>query len=238
MTKSGKLGLMRRGLCLCGLCLALILPPTWLGCGGAVAAVIAAYAFWPKPSWPAEALRYDTWPAIVIPDLLGFASCGLLIAIPFWAAPHWHGSGLHPSAYLVWPMVPFCLAFLYIGWRNDCFAMTLSPTQVAFTTAWQDHHIPYATIQRVVPWKRGLPRWLKQAAPIFGMIGGPQVAGGLMLARDSNGLALERDGHPPLVLQADAFEAPTKALLAQLDRNAVPIKRGLAQFRQPKSKRP
>ncbi len=70
------------------------------------------------------------------------------------------------------------------------------------------------------------------------MIGEPQVAGGLMLARDSIGLAFEGDGHPPLVIQAGAFEAPTKALLAQLDRKAVPIKRGLARFRQLKSQRP
>lgn len=189
---------------------------------------VGLYAVFPLPGHGPGALRYGRMQAVVIPDWLGFVLTGLMIALPFWAA---ETGAAHPSAWLCWPMALFFASLIVVGWHYDCRAVTIRDAALEIETGRQNMTLPYASIARVAPWRRGLPKWLRALAPLTLSLGSPGTAGAIMLARDSSGFALERAGGRPVVIPADAFRDGARAILAACMAHGVPVAPGLSHLK-------
>ncbi|WP_101069253.1 hypothetical protein [Roseovarius salinarum] len=196
------------------------------GAAGLLLAVVV-YAWFPTPEDRLDGWRYDRLPAVIMPDWLGFIAGGVLIALPVWGAG---GAGLHVSAWLTWPMAAVFLVLPVIGWSYACFQVRIGETGLHVEDGWGQDEIPFAEIERIVPWRRGPARWLRWAAPVALFAGQPGSAGAMMLARDSTGFAiLRRDGRR-LPVPASAFDRGARAILTACARHGVPVAGGLSRY--------
>lgn len=215
----------------------LIALPHWLRALPFWIAAIAIYGFWPRPALPDRALCYEWATAIAGPDWIGFLFGGTLTVLPIWIARAESEAGLiHPVAFLVWPIAMILLALPVIGWRNDAYHLVLSSQSFTVHGGSTSRTIRFDAVVKVKPWQRGLPHWLRYLVPFLVASGHYSQAGALLLARDSSGVELELKSGQPVVIKADGFEAPTRALMAQLKLAGTPMARGLSRY-LPKSPR-
>lgn len=161
--------------------------------------------------------HYSTAQAIVVPDWLGFVLAGVFLAIPVWAsADGWAAGRVHPSAWLLWPMALVGGALLWVGWRSECFALSLSGQEMDLARGWHQHRLRLEEIATVRPWRRDLPGWMRALVPFLVLAGRPGPAGAILLARERQGIALVlRDGSE-LVIETDGLVPPESALVSAL----------------------
>lgn len=180
---------------------------------GLLALAVAAYALsFPRHVAP---LHYAAGPAVIGPDWLGILWSALFFAMPLWAGVG--ERGLHPSAWLLWPMAAAGLIFLAIGWWSESFGLTPGAEGIELRRGFARIELPWGAIAAVQPWSRDLPRWMRALAPLLAAAH-PTAAGAIMLARPRRGLALELEGHRRLVIETDALRPGPEALLQVLAR--------------------
>ncbi|GEM_PF-2991256 len=181
----------------------------WLWSAVLVMLALTAYFLGRRPA--RGHFVYAAASAIVIPDLLGFALVAVFLCIPVWATPGWPATGaLNPAAWLLWPMAGLSAGLIYIAWRADSFAVSLTAAGLKITQGLWHWDLPYAEISQVRPWQRDLPRWMRALVPLLVFFGRPGPAGAIMLARERRGIEL--------VLAAP----PTPAPACMTRRIAVP----------------
>lgn len=161
--------------------------------------------------------------AIILPDWLGFTLTTLFLALPVWAT---YGTpsalGLHPSAFVLWPMALASTAFLYIGWQSESFALSLGDQALILRRGLWCYHLPYDQITRAQPWQRDLPRWMRATVPLLLALRQPGPAGALMLARKRRGIKLVSDhGQSGLVIETDGLIPSAPKLIAALSGKGV-----------------
>src|SRR5690606_10046273 len=106
MTRAGSLEYVRRAGIL-ALCVAGFVSQQRPALSGIfLPAGLALYLFLPAARPPQGALVHDRLPAVVIPDILGFALASFFFAMPVWFGGG-EGSlagGIHPMAVMTWPL--------------------------------------------------------------------------------------------------------------------------------------
>ena len=178
--------------------------------GLALAVAVVVYV-WPGVRRPDETLRMSRLRAIVLPDLLGFALIAFFLGLPILLG----GGGLHPSAWLLWPMAALFGALPAIAAGSAAFGLRLTDTTVEVDTWRRCVRLAWHDIAQATAYRRGLPTWLRRLGPLLAA-GNPTAAGALMLARDSIGTVLHaRDGRR-FVIPLDGFETGHAALLRAL----------------------
>lgn len=175
-----------------------------------------------RDGW-ADALRYDRWAAVIVPDWLGMLAAGLLLALPLWAND---ADALHPSAWLLWPMALLLLALPVIAARRDAFALRVAPDALELRALARRRRLPFDAIARITPWRRDLPGWLRRLAPLGLALGQPGATGAVMLARPSTGLALHLTDGRRVVIPCDGFAAGRRAILRAARDHGVPAPSG------------
>jgi len=207
----------------------LITLPNWPVAGAILLLAVLFYAFAPRPPRPDGALVYDRGSAVIGPDWMGLIFGAGLAAMPIWARTDMTGITLvHPMAWLVWPMALVVLSFTVIGWRHDSFIVVLTPDHMFVDTGLRQHRLRYDDITAVGPWKRQLPTWVRRLVPFLIATGNPTQAGAILLARGSNGIALERQGARSFVISADGFDRQAKEIMTVLVHHNVAVRRGLS----------
>lgn len=202
----------------------------WVGMG-LVAAGFVAYALLPWPERPEKAFGFEHGPAVIGPDVLGLLLCGFFFALPFWAAategdsPWAHGLLVHPSAILVWPMGLVSLLILRVGARNAGFWLKIEEDALHLhRNASLQRRIPYSSIQRTSPYRKGLPKWMRLLTPLLVATGRYGAAGAILVARDSTGIELHLEDGSTEVIEQDGFEQPYRALLETLESHDIVTK--------------
>lgn len=153
--------------------------------------------------------RYDRISAVILPDALGIGLAALFAVIPFWVAR----DGLHPSAYLLWPMAALALSLPIIGARRDGFTMRITADTVELHRIGGFQRIPFGQIAAITPVRRDLPGWMRALVPVLVALGRPGPAGTILLARPSRGLSMHlRDGRR-VTIPCDGLEAGCRGLL-------------------------
>ena len=210
----------------------------WLLVVLACSAAIVFYVFFHKQPTRDEALTYHPWRAVIVTDWMGILLASAMFALPIWAASEWPGDGLfHSMVWLVLPMGLVFLAFTVVGWRHEAFELVIHPDALTIDTGAKRHHLSWADIEKVSPWRRDVPEWMRRLAPFLAASGHPLQAGAIMIARESTGLAIHHGAGKPIIIPTDAFEENARRLLADLVRNDVKIERGLTRLmpKQPRS---
>ncbi len=237
MSRRGTLLALLRVVVLMLLLIGLAALPNWIWASPFLIAAIAIYWRAPRPALPDRALSYNWVTAIAGPDWIGFLFGGLLCVLPIWAARADGGAELlHPVAFLVWPIAAILLSLPVIGWRNEAYALVLDAHSFTIHTGFKPRSIQFDAVTQAKPWRRGLPRWMRYLTPFLIAKGYYGQAGGILLARDSTGIALELTTGPKVVIKADGFETPTRALMKRLQQAGTPMAPGLSSF-LPKTRR-
>lgn len=226
MTKGSNLSAMRamivRAVCLACLLAGLVAWPRLGGLWGAalIAMAVGLYAVGRRQA--SGDFVYAKSAAIVIPDWLGLVLSAVFLAVPIWAAPDWPGgASLHPSVWLMWPMALVGLSILYIGWRSESFALTLSADTLEISRGFRRIRLPYAAIISARPWRRDLPRWMRALVPLLVIAGRPGPAGAVMLARVSKGIALQISDQSRWVIETDGLTPGASRLIRDLKAHGV-----------------
>jgi len=192
-------------------------------------AALMAYVFIPRAPRPAGAKTYSQFAAVIGPDLVGLLLTGIFIVLPFWArasdAPLWQDFGIlvHPAALLTWPLALISAAILVMSARSASFWIVVDDASVHIGSIGAQHHLRFAEIERVEPFRRGLPRWFRWLVPLLAVTGRFTAAGAIMLARDSVGISLVTKDGQRIDVSTDAMEGPTRQLLNQLRKSNVPV---------------
>lgn len=225
MTRAGSLEYVRRAgtLALCVAGFVSLQRPALAGMF--LAAGLALYLFLPVARAPQGALVHDRLPAVVIPDILGFALTSF-----FFATPVWFGggagnlaAGIHPMAVLTWPMACGSLVILAVAANHASAWLRIEEDGLLLASARQIQRIPYGAIIRVEPWSRGLPAWMRALAPWLAATGHYTAAGAIAVARDSKGVRLRLVNGRSAVIERDGFESPYRQALAALVAHGVPF---------------
>ncbi len=228
MTGSGRREFGRRGAALVFITLGAAtfwVAGLWPASAGFLAAV-AVYVLPPHLRPPKGAVTYDRGPAVIGPDLLGFALFTGFLMLPLLAG-RMEGGGLHPSALLAWPMALAGVALLAVGAWHASFWLELLPDRLILHDWRRELRLQAAEIARVAPWRRGLPGWVTVGiAPALAMAGRPGQAGPLRLARDTTGLALCRADGTGFHIALDGLGAGRRRLLAWLSANGWEVGHG------------
>ncbi|MFH1340769.1 MAG: hypothetical protein ABIL01_06070 [Pseudomonadota bacterium] len=190
---------------------------------GLLTAGLAFYLLLPGSAPPQGALVHDRLPAIIIPDILGFALSSLFFAMPFWFGPGEGASvgGIHPMAVLTWPLAFGSLAILAVAAHRASAWMRIEDEGLRLASFRRVQLIPYGTIVRVEPYRRGLPAWMRALVPWLAATGRYSAAGAIALARDSRGVRLHLADGRSFVIPRDGFEAPCRRALAALAAHGV-----------------
>lgn len=189
---------------------------------GALGVAIMIYAS-TRPARRGD-FSYAAASAIVIPDWLGFVLIGFFLSVPLWVSDAASGGGgVHPSAWVLWPMAVFCCVIPYVGWRSESFALTLAPNALCLRRGWRAYSLPYAEIDCVRPWRRDLPRWMRGLVPFLLATGHPGPAGAVTIARPRQGIELVVKGQSGLVIETDALCPPGSKLLLELRAKGIDL---------------
>lgn len=117
MTRAGNLEYVRRAgtLALCVAGFVSLQRPALAGMF--LAAGLTLYLFLPVARAPQGALVHYRLPAVVIPDILGFALTSFFFAMPVWfgGGAGNLAAGIHPMAVLTWPMACGSLVILAVA---------------------------------------------------------------------------------------------------------------------------
>ncbi len=230
MSGAGAVELGRRGAVLVLLVSALVSIPRSAPTSVVLAlAALAVYVLLPRVRRPAGAFVYDRMPAVVMPDLLGFALVSFFVALPFWAAGSAGdpGSMVHPMAILTWPMALAGLAILIIAGRHACYWLTIEGDGLRIAKARGERSIPFSKIVAVEPYRRGLPRWMRALAPLLVATGKFTAAGAILVSRDTTGMALRLADGSAEIIAEQGFEKPYGKVVAALRGRSVPVGPGV-----------
>lgn len=202
--------------------------PHWGAAAGWALAALAVYILVPRPAVPAGALRFETMPAIVMPDMLGFLLGTTFFALPLvvMASEEALREGLWILVAVMWLLGSAALAIHVIAARNAVSWIVLRDDGFTVATLWAVSDFAFADIARVVPVARRLPRWVGTALFLFGGIRGAGVA---LLHADRVAHAIDivgKDG-TRLRFAADALGGLPR-LLGALHRAGVPLEGRLA----------
>ena len=231
MTRIGSMELTRRFFCLTLFTLGLVA----LGYWGDITAVmlfagaLLIYVALPRPKPPLSAFTYEKIPAVYGPDMLGLMMTSVFIALPFWAALSeeymWQDSviPLHPSALLSWPLALISASILVVSASYASFWLDIKQDGLHLYSLRQDRFISFSNISRVVPFRRGLPRWIRWLTPLFILSGRYTAAGAVILARDTTGFSMCLTDGSTIHIDVSAFEKPAKKILQTLRKKGVPI---------------
>jgi hypothetical protein len=181
-----------------------------------LAAGVAFYLLLPGAAPPQGALAHDRLPAIVIPDVLGFALSSFFFAMPFWFGPGASIGGIHPMAVLTWPMAIGSLAILAVSAHSASAWLRIEDEGLRLASVRRVQLIPYGTIVKVEPYRRGLPAWMRALVPWLAATGRYSAAGAIALARDSTGVRLRLADGRSAIIPRDGFEKPYRQALAAL----------------------
>lgn len=190
--------------------------PAWPWVGLLVASV-AIHALWPAPPRAPGMLAMRRGPSVVGPDLIGTLLAGLFLALPVWIGRGEGSTGLHGSAWMLWPMAMGGIALLGIAAANACFRLEIGDAGLRLGRLGGDREIPWQAITGVRRWRRGLPRGLRALVPFLP----PRPAGAVLLARDSTGLELDLAGGGRLRLPREGFEQGEAMLLRALAKRKL-----------------
>jgi len=189
------------------------------------AAGLALYLFLPGERPPQGALVHDRFPAVVIPDVLGFALASLFFAMPVWfgRGDSSLAVGIHPMAVLTWPLACGSLVILAVAANHASAWLRIEEEGLLLASARQIQHIPYGAIVRVEPYSAGLPAWVRALAPWLAATGHYTAAGAITLAQNSTGVRLRLANDCSTVIHRDGFESPYRQALAALVAHGVPF---------------
>lgn len=223
MTRSGSLEYFRRA----GTLLLCVAGSVYLQ-RPAVAAILlgaglAFYLFLPGAAPPQGALIHDRLPAIIIPDVLGFALVSFFFAMPFWFGGEDSSlfGGIHPMAVLTWPLALGSLAIVAVAAHRASAWIRIEDEGLRLTSARQIQHIPYGAIVSIELYRGGLPAWVRALVPWLAATGRYTAAGAIALARDSTGVRLRLANGRSAVISRDGFERPYRQVLAALVAHGV-----------------
>lgn len=201
--------------------------PLWIS-GVLVITGIVTYILLPAESRPQEALIFDRAPAVVMPDLVGLVIFSVLFAFPFWARLGedylWDDFGMlvHPASFLTWPLAVGGLVVLFfVGARNAAFWVLIRRDGLEVATASRRRLVPFDRIDRVTPYRRSLPGWVKALAPAAALAGNPTAAGAILVAGDETGMTLHLDGGHVVHITRAAFEKQFARIADALKENNV-----------------
>lgn len=204
----------------------------WLIGVGVCLLSMLVYSFWPAASFPKGTLRYSRFGAVVIPDWIGIIFSSLLFLLPVWAASDYgNRDDIHPMVWLVWPMGVVFLSITLIGWRYACLVYQLTPSSIVIDTGLRSLTIQFSDIEKVIPWHRKVPSWVRRLVPFLVLSGNFVQAGAVMLARDSSGFSLELKRGKSFVVPTDGFEENARVIVAALMKHEVKIGRGLSHLK-------
>lgn len=230
MTKTGAREYLRRSISLVLLTLGLIGFAYW-DRGTASTLIVTAvlfYHFLPKVLPPPKALVYERMPAVVVPDLLGFALTAFFIALPFWA----HATDddmyenfllVHPAAVLTWPMALITIFILVVAANYASYWVVIETNGLTVSSAKKEKFLAFEQMVEISPFRRGLPKWTKLLTPLLVLSGKYTVAGAVLLARDANGMSIKLQDETSVNIASEAFEKPFKEILKVTDAHAVAI---------------
>ncbi len=156
-------------------------------------------------------------PAVIGPDVLGFALTALFAALPIWIGRGTATPGLHGSAGMIWIMAALSTSLLIVGASGSCFrlrlegrGLTLIRLQGTTILNWSD----------LIGWRRGrrgLPSVLRKLVPILP----PTPAGAILIARDSTGIELLVSDGRRVRIPHDGFEQGEAQLLKAMASSGV-----------------
>lgn len=231
MTKAGSREYLRRGISLILLSLGLIGFAYW-GRGIASALIAAAAVFYyvlPQVLRPASALVYEPMPAILVPDLLGFVLASFSIALPFWAGAaeneyvYQNFILVHPAAILTLPLALAGILILVVAANYASYWVIIERDGLKISSAKKKKFLPYAEMVEVIPYRRGLSKWLKIFTPLLVLSGKYTLAGSILLTRDSTGLSIKLRDRSSVNVASEAFEKPFEEILLALYDRSIPI---------------
>lgn len=192
--------------------------------GMLLAMALAAYVLIPREVQPAGALLAERLPAIVGPDVLGFLLGTVFLGMPF-AAAVFEGQALgtiHPSAVLAWPMAVFALIILGVATRYATYWVVIEADGLRIADIWEEKNVPYTSIERVEPYRRGLPGIIRLLTPLLIFSGRYTQAGAIVLARDTMGIRIvAKENAWSVVIVEEGFQGPFKRIVAALKKHGV-----------------
>ena len=176
MTKAGAREYLRRSVSLVLLTLGLIGFAYWGQVTAVllIAAAVLFYYFLPQILRPPKALIYERMPAVVVPDLLGFALTAFFIVLPFWARAADNGDMyegfllVHPAAVLTWPMALISIFILVVAANYASYSVVIETSGLTVSSAKGGNVLPFEQIIEVTPYHRGLPKWIQISHAIIG----------------------------------------------------------------------
>ena len=221
MTKSGFLELLMRLIVMVLFAAALacaVRANGWAG-GGLALAGLAVYIWFPRSSAPKGALRYARGPAVIGPDLIGFMLTTIFLALPFLI-------GIPATAWMFAPVALISMLLLVLSAWYASFYLVPGPDHIELHTLRRFRRVSPGDITRVLPYKRGLPGWIRKLVPFLVMSGAYGAAGSVMLARDETGMELRFADGSRQKIPAQGFETHFKTLARYLKEagHEVPAK--------------
>ncbi len=183
---------------------------------------VAVYTFFPRPSPPQHALTYERFPSQIGPDWLGFLVSGLLFAIPFWGNLSDPEFGwLHPSAVIVWPVAFMFVSFWLIGYAYATYWIVLSKGTMRIRTATSERDVSFDDIEKVSPYTKRLPKFVRYLAPFLVTSGHYGAAGAIMVARARQGITLTLKDGGTIDIASDSFEKEIREIRRRLQDHGV-----------------
>ena len=231
MKRVGAREYFRRGLTLVLLTSGLAGIPYWDGLiiGILMGAALLFYLLFPRCSPPPKALTYERIPAVYGPDFIGFFMTSVFIALPFWARAGndsylYEGFLLvHPAAVLTWPLALLSVYILVVAARYASYWILIEENGLTICSTKQERFLSFEEIKEVIPYRKGLPKWLKYLTPLMVLTGKYTAAGAVLLARDTTGMSIKLQDGTSVNIPSEAFEKPFKKILKVLHEHAVPI---------------
>lgn len=203
------LGVLTTGLVL------LFKQPVWIGLLTLVAGVVIYILIpWPKP--PAGAHVYARGPAVIGPDIMGFMLTGIFLGLPFVI-------GIFGTMLLFLPMALISGLILYIAAWYGSFYLVIRDGGLVIHTLGRCRQPAFSDIRAAVPYKRGLPGWVRKLVPFLVLSGAYGAAGSIMLARDETGMELKFSDGKPQRIPRQGFEKPFKELALALEHAGIEI---------------
>lgn len=218
ITRTGFREVARRIVVLAVLTAGLVLlfkQPVWIGLLVLLAGLVIYILMpWPKP--PAGAHVYARGPAVVGPDIMGFMLTGIFLALPFII-------GIAGTMLLFLPVALISGLILYIAAWYGSFYLVIRDDGLVVHTLGRCRELAFSDIRGAVPYKRGLPDWVRKLVPFLVLSGAYGAAGSIMLARDETGMELQLANGKRQRIPRQGFEKSFKQLALALEAAGIDI---------------
>lgn len=153
----------------------------------------------------------------------------LFIALPFWARAGndsylYEGFLLvHPAAVLTWPLALIIMFILVIAAKYASYWVVIEANGLRIGSVKEEKFVPFEQMEEVIPYRKGLPKWLKYLTPLMVLTGKYTAAGAVLLARDTTGMTIKLQDGTLVNIPSEAFEKPFKKILKVLRAHNIPV---------------